>query len=291
MAKTLAIIPLMRTKLQRPASGVARIDPLEAEFDVLPPIPLLEPLGHASFQRLFERASTRPFKAGEVIFRQGDAGDTLYVITAGTVDVIAEEFPRVHLARLGEGSFFGEIALFTDRPRGATVEAVSSGTLLCLDRATTSALIQEAPQVQAMLLHFFRGRLASTILATSGMFHALSTEDKAALTARFSLHDLAAQVRLIEEGRPSDALYMVVEGRLQVLRKGEELAVLTPGRLCGEISMVTQSGAVADVVAQCPSVVLRLSREDFLSLSSNHPELMRYLAQLASERMEKVTLL
>src|SRR5436309_6086748 len=76
------------------------------------------------------------FEPGDFIIRQGDVGDQFYVIVAGEVDVF-KEMPsgeKAHLARLGQGEFFGESALLTGRRRNATVQASSRVDLMCMGR-------------------------------------------------------------------------------------------------------------------------------------------------------------
>src|SRR5947209_2068760 len=76
------------------------------------------------------------FEPGDFIIRQGDVGDQFYVIVSGEVDVF-KEMPngeKAHLARLGQGEFFGESALLTGRRRNATVQASSRVDLMCMGR-------------------------------------------------------------------------------------------------------------------------------------------------------------
>jgi len=71
-------------------------------------------------------ASTVRFPPGEVIFRQGDVGDSVYKIIDGEVEVVREEAGQEKvLARLGAGEFFGEAALLSDAPRNATIRTLS----------------------------------------------------------------------------------------------------------------------------------------------------------------------
>ena len=89
----------------------------------------------ALVEQLHARARSTP---DEVLFHEGDPGDALYVIVEGEVAVQAEGPPRVEMARLGPGSFIGEVALMTDQPRSATVTAVADAELLRIDRKTLS---------------------------------------------------------------------------------------------------------------------------------------------------------
>ena len=83
------------------------------------------------------------FEAGDFILHQGDVGDQFYVIVSGQVEVF-RELPtgqKVHLARLGQGEYFGESALLTGRRRNASVKALGPVDLLCLGRDEFTSLV------------------------------------------------------------------------------------------------------------------------------------------------------
>ena len=84
----------------------------------------------------------------EALFHEGDAGDALYVIVEGEVSVQAEGPPRVEMARLGAGSFIGEVALMTDQPRSATVTATLDAELLRIDRKTLATVLATHGEVR-----------------------------------------------------------------------------------------------------------------------------------------------
>ena len=90
------------------------------------------------------------FEAGQVVFNEGDRGDWLYVITDGEVEVLKETGAGnpTALRRLGPGECFGEIALVSDRPRSATVRAVSGTNVLAVDRAAFQALFGTLPPLR-----------------------------------------------------------------------------------------------------------------------------------------------
>jgi NADH:ubiquinone reductase (H+-translocating) len=97
------------------------------------------------------------FEAGQVIFREGDRGDWLYVVADGEVEVLREggraETP---LRRLGRGECFGEIALVSERPRSATVRAVTASNVLAVDREAFHALFASLPPLKS----FFESLIA-----------------------------------------------------------------------------------------------------------------------------------
>ena len=85
---------------------------------------------------------------GEVIMRQGDIGDCMYVVQAGKVEVLAQQEGReVALRVLGEGEIIGEMSLFDRDRRSATVRAKGDARLLTVDRATLLRRVHEDPSL------------------------------------------------------------------------------------------------------------------------------------------------
>jgi CRP-like cAMP-binding protein len=98
-------------------------------------------------RRLLGRLATRLFEKtyepGEVVFREGDLGRGLYIVVAGTVEVVrAAGNGERRLATCEPGAAFGELAIVDDLPRSATARALSACRLLILYRAHFEALIE-----------------------------------------------------------------------------------------------------------------------------------------------------
>ncbi|HEV8471493.1 MAG TPA: FAD-dependent oxidoreductase [Methylomirabilota bacterium] len=90
------------------------------------------------------------FEPGQVVFREGDRGDWLYVVTDGEVEVLKRNGggEPTTLGRLGPGECFGEIALVSDGPRTATVRAVIPTNVLAVDREAFQALFATLPPLR-----------------------------------------------------------------------------------------------------------------------------------------------
>jgi voltage-gated potassium channel len=97
------------------------------------------------------------FPAGAVVVRRGERGDCMYFIATGAVEI---RLPAAPL-RLGEGDFFGEIALLTGSPRNATVIAVEPATLLRLDIVEFRELMGRRPDLARVILEAAGRRLES----------------------------------------------------------------------------------------------------------------------------------
>ena len=97
---------------------------------------------------------------GEVIIRQGDAGDFMYEILDGQVEVFQEtEGKEVRLAVLGKGEFFGEMAIFEREKRSATVRAVGQVRVLTVDKKILLRRISEDPSLALRILERMSRRI------------------------------------------------------------------------------------------------------------------------------------
>jgi len=92
-------------------------------------VPLFEGLTHREIADLLRIAEDVVANAGDVIVKEDDPGDGFYVIGKGSYDVIKGDNPNAPLARLQELSFFGEMALVSQKPRTASVICVAEGRL------------------------------------------------------------------------------------------------------------------------------------------------------------------
>lgn len=111
----------------------------------------------------------RVYKDGEVIVRQGDAGDSMYVIQDGLVEVVVEEGGQeIHIAIRGEGEFFGEMAIFEREVRMATVRALGEARVLTIDEKNFMRRIHEDPSLAYRIVRTMsqRIRALSTRIAT-----------------------------------------------------------------------------------------------------------------------------
>jgi len=94
------------------------------------------------------------YQCGDIIFSQGDEGDSAYFIQTGEVEVIqTEEGVEKSLAKLGEGQYFGEMALIQSQPRNATVKAVKTTRIASLGKKNFLTLLNVLPETrQDMML-------------------------------------------------------------------------------------------------------------------------------------------
>jgi CRP-like cAMP-binding protein len=254
--------------------------------------PLLSSLGPDAMQRLIEKVELVQLEPGQVLFREGDAGDALYVVAEGSVSVIHEGPPRVTHDNLGEGEFFGEIAVVTDEPRSATIEAHAhtGAQLLAIAREVISDLVEEEPQVLQALLRFLRDRLVDTLVASSPLFAPFLGEERSELAARFRFLEAQAGAVILQQGVKASGFFIVLAGHLHAIHRdasGERLiGHLKPGDVCGEMSLLSHAPAEATMRAVTKSFLLELPAAVFREVIMTHPQVLMIVSDLADSRRQ-----
>jgi len=103
------------------------------------------------------------FEPGQEVFRQGDLGDRLYIIASGRADVLRSENGReIHLAQLGPGEYFGEMALLNQTTRTATVKCVESLNVLSIHKRDFNLLAANLPAMRLSFEHVMKERRSAT---------------------------------------------------------------------------------------------------------------------------------
>src|SRR5690554_2682021 len=102
---------------------------------------------------------TRQLDAREVLYRQGDHGDEMYIILKGKVRLVnGRDSGRVDAVEKSDGEFFGESALVREEGRSNTAMALTPTVLLCINRAELSVLAKDQPSTAARILHALEER-------------------------------------------------------------------------------------------------------------------------------------
>jgi CRP/FNR family transcriptional regulator, cyclic AMP receptor protein len=124
-------------------------------------VPLFNELTEHDLERIARVAVPRTYPAGTIILREGDPGDTCYVLRSGLARVTRQHADgrSITLTNLGPGEIFGELAMFGGEVRSATVEAVDEVRAVALLAADLKRLLSEHPEIAVKLLGALSGRL------------------------------------------------------------------------------------------------------------------------------------
>jgi CRP/FNR family transcriptional regulator, cyclic AMP receptor protein len=139
--------------------------PSSAEVvELLARVPVFSTLESEDLERIAQLAVPRSFDAGQTVFREGDASDTCYVVHTGHTRAVHQHGDGriITLATFGPGDIFGELALFEDELRSATVEALEATGVVAVLGPDMRRLMIEHPQIAMRLVIALGRRLRET---------------------------------------------------------------------------------------------------------------------------------
>lgn len=134
-------------------------------------VPLFREFAEPELDAVAGRLRHQALRRGEILFREGDPGDEMFLIREGTIIISKAVTGRVEqvLARMAAGEFFGEMALFDRSPRSATIQAETDTTLLVLDRDNLQLLIDTNPRAAAAFFHALVQEFIARMRAQGGL--------------------------------------------------------------------------------------------------------------------------
>lgn len=118
-------------------------------LSILQELDIFDPFSDEAKADLSRRMRHRFYAPGDMIVRQGDAGDSLFIIVEGTLGVWTrlDNGESIEVARLGAGNFFGEMALLTGEPRTATIIAITESRIYEITKEDIIPLIEKQPEI------------------------------------------------------------------------------------------------------------------------------------------------
>ncbi|HEY0190802.1 MAG TPA: cyclic nucleotide-binding domain-containing protein [Kofleriaceae bacterium] len=242
--------------------------------------PLFAGMTSDALQALVANLQLVSLTRGEILFREGEASDALYVIAEGEV-AVQHMGPPPTEALCGEGSFLGEVALMTDQPWTATVICVRDAELLRIDRQTLSSVLANHGDMLRAVLRFVRDRLVDRWTRTSPLFRPFNDAQRLELAAKFRFLEIDAGTIILGAGDRPDGLYIVLAGLFVVVRNGTPIAELGPGDLIGETALLAGGAFKSDVVARGKGLALCLPAAVFREVIMTHPHVLEYIGEHA----------
>jgi CRP-like cAMP-binding protein len=136
---------------------------LEEEIRHLRQVPIFANLDTAKLKLLAFTSERLTFQTGQVVFEEGERGDSAFVILKGTARVSIQSGQQILLiANLGQNELVGEIAMLCDVPRTATVTASSELTVLKVTRDVFFRLVRDYPDIAIEVMRELARRLEAT---------------------------------------------------------------------------------------------------------------------------------
>ncbi|MCF8197730.1 MAG: peptidase domain-containing ABC transporter [Sulfuritalea sp.] len=239
--------------------------------------------------RVVAKLQLATFKLGESVLRQGQAGDSFYIVGSGKVRIVDERSENpVTLAVLKRGDSFGEQALLYGKEVSATVRAAGNVVLYGLAAADFGALVDASPELRHRIDDASTRQREFNFLKTQNLLAGLTTAETAKLIDAIETVSLEPGAYLFHEGDPGDAMYLVRDGSLQIVKEshGDKLlGYKRAGDLLGEMALLHDQSRSAAAVAQEPTVALKLRRDAYLSVVGDKSNISDLLAEQASRHL------
>jgi CRP-like cAMP-binding protein len=273
---------------------------LEQFIRSIPLFSLVEPADLPEVLRLFRPADLTP---GEVLFKEGEAGRAMWVLSQGAeVSVnVNHDGKRLAVAYARGGDVVGEMALVDDGPRSGTAVVVQGGPAHLIDarefHAMRDSFVPAAFKVLRKICIDLCQRLRATNerivpsgherIATPALppgprpevelldgfpaFKALPAVVKLALSHKLDLIQVQELTPIFAEGEQGDGAYFILEGEVAVGRNGKTLANLPAGTMFGQVACLDRGPRSASCITTGPARLFRMSGRDFDQLfASGH---------------------
>lgn len=270
--------------------------------------PLGEGLSDDDGNAVARRLERQVMSPGDVLFREGEVGDRLYVVLCGRLcALIASEGGAVQrLGEIGPGELVGEASLLLGTPRSARVEVMEPTVLGSLDVSAWRELKVAYPALEAAVARAadWRERAsearhfrpdAAWISAWLGQTELLAGAGAAALEAlerELMWQTIPGGEVLVQEGEAGECMWFVVRGRLRVSTRQTDSVARGIGEICagecvGEMALLSDAPRAATVKVVRDAELLRLPKSAFDRLVGAHPESMLRLARAIVGRLQR----
>ncbi len=178
-------------------------------------VPILRDLPPRELETLAATLQTITLDTGEILFSEGDAAESLYIVLEGELEILLaiDTSDERQVTRLGPGEFVGEMSLLIPgRARTASVRAVHEARLWQMTRLDFKSLLIRRPKLAYTMVHTLTRRLDAT---TTSAFHDLQEKNRLLQAAYDDLK--AAQAQIVEKERLEKELQVAAEIQMSIL--------------------------------------------------------------------------
>ena len=233
----------------------------------------------------------------EILFAQGDEGDSVYLLRAGALGVRIKlaDGSTANIARLAPGAIVGEMALLSGSRRSATVYALNDADLIRVSKEQFEQLMETDDAVYAGMSATAvpRWRRQQLLRALRKLLGDIDLAALEALLEQVEWHYFSNGDVVFGQDDPSDGMYLVVNGRLRTTLQREDgsqqpLGEIGAGEPAGEMGLLTDAPRSATVHAVRESNLVKITPAKFIALIRQHPQLMIHVARVIVERQQRI---
>ena len=244
-------------------------------------------LADSELKQFVERFQLVHYTLGQGVVRAGDDSDAFYVVYSGRARVVATNTlgEEVTVGTLTRGNSFGEQGLLTRSPRTFTIRAASDLALLRLDKKDFEYLVGHQPELRNYFDSYISEISIRNFLKLCTAFAPLTPAEIRGLLNSMEIKEYSAKQRIIREGDPGDAFYLLRSGGAEVIKESDGARVLNrlkAGDSFGELALLTGKLRAASIITTEPSSVFRLDKADFDRILASSPRFKNAIVSIAS---------
>jgi CRP-like cAMP-binding protein/Fe-S-cluster-containing dehydrogenase component len=253
-------------------------------LSVLPEAVIKEKLVFGKIPQAEVPACVVEIPVGDFAIREGDFGDTFYVVLTGTfaVEVWNDDGVPVQVSTIQRGAYFGEMAMIGRGMRTASVKALMPGCqVLEIYKGPFDRMLKEdkSGQLKKQLDDLYSRRTIEKFLRENEFLREVADADKRAMLEAAKLLRFEAMAEVYKAGAPATSLYFVRQGFLKAWRmEGDTesiLAYLRDNDFFGDIELIEGRARTATVTAMEPVEVVELPRQAFANLYQRYPHIIK----------------
>ncbi|HRW07296.1 MAG TPA: cyclic nucleotide-binding domain-containing protein, partial [Caldilineaceae bacterium] len=260
-------------------------------------MPLFAEVPPQSLQAIAQRMVLQHFPAGERVYRIGEAGDAIYFVENGEIELTEENSSGVVVekARVGAGGFFGEMSLLTGVIRTEDSTATRNTNLWILYKSDLDALSVQHPAISKALSQGLATRLAEPEPEQDDLEHFrafailsdLSPADLRQVTRYLRPMRYRADETIYQADAPADALYFLERGQVYAQGMDGNSWVLGAGDTFGERAILSGEPHSSTVIADSDVDVWMLAKEDFDVVVTRYPSIALNITRMFSRRLNQ----
>lgn len=253
-------------------------------LSVLPEAVIKEKLVFGKIPQAEVPACVVEIPVGDFAIREGEFGDTFYVVLTGTfaVEVWNDDGVPVQVSTIQRGAYFGEMAMIGRGMRTASVKALMPGCqVLEIYKGPFDRMLKEdkSGQLKKQLDDLYSRRTIEKFLRENEFLREVADADKRAMLDAAKLLRFEAMAEVYKAGAPATSLYFVRQGFLKAWRmEGDTesiLAYLRDNDFFGDIELIEGRARTATVTAMEPVEVVELPRQAFANLYQRYPHIIK----------------
>lgn len=257
------------------------------EIELIKQTNLFHNLTYQQFDEMLRSASLVKYPPESIILREGETGDSIYIILAGSVRVFTHHMPekKIYLARLNKGDYFGEQAFLgqANKSRSANIEAIDLTTLIKIDESFINSVLQKDKHLKVKLQKLGCEQALNVLSLPSELYH----EMRSIISRIDNPHiiDLAKGEIIFHAYDNPDYVYFVLKGAVEIILPKEKkfktnLLLVHKGHIFGELGIIFDKPRAATAIAHQETRLLAIEGNFFKTQLAQKPRLREILSIL-----------